>query len=189
MTVRVEINARNLELTDRLRDYITKKAVKLDRYLDTIEEVKVDLDYRKSARSAADRQVAQVTVRGKGMLLRAENRADDIYAAFDQTLDKIERQAERYKGKHWRTRGDGRSAAQVALDAPSTEPDTGELGPAIVRRKHFPLTPMDEGEAIEQMILLSHEDFFVFMNSTTGHVNVLYRRRDGALGLIEPEID
>jgi len=189
MTVRVEINARNLELNDRLRDYITKKAFKLDRYLDTIEEVKVDLDYRKSARSAADRQVAQVTVRGKGVLLRAENRADDIYAAFDQTLDKIERQAERYKGKHWRTRGDGRSAAQVALDAPSTEPDTGDLGPAIVRRKHFPLTPMDEGEAIEQMILLGHEDFFVFMNSATGLVNVLYHRRDGALGLIEPEID
>ena len=189
MTVTVEINARNLELNDRLRDYITKKAIKLDRYLDTIEEVKVDLDYRKSARSAADRQVAQITVRGKGMQLRAENRADDIYAAFDQTLDKIERQAGRYKGKHWRTRGDGRSAAQVALDAPSTEPDTGELGPAIVRRKHFPLTPMDEGEAIEQMILLGHEDFFVFMNSATGLVNVLYHRRDGALGLIEPEMD
>jgi putative sigma-54 modulation protein len=189
MTIRVEINARNLELNDRLRDYITKKAVKLDRYLDTIEEVQVDLDHRKSARSAADRQVAQVTVRGKGVLLRAENRADDIYAAFDETLDKIERQAERFKGKHWRTRGDGRSAAQVALDAPSTEPDTGDLGPAIVRRKRFPLTPMDEGEAIEQMMLLSHEDFFIFMNVATGLVNVLYRRRDGALGLIEAEID
>jgi len=189
MTVRVEINARNLEVNDRLRDYITKKAVKLDRYLDTIEEVQVDLTHRKAARSATDRQVAQLTVRGKGILLRAENRADDIYAAFDQTLDKIERQAERYKGKHWRTRGDGRSAAQVGLDAPSTEPDTGELGPAIVRRKRFPLTPMDESEAIEQMVLLSHEDFFLFMNSATGQVNVLYRRRDGALGLIEPEID
>jgi putative sigma-54 modulation protein len=133
--------------------------------------------------------VAQVTARGKGVLLRAENRADDMYAAFDLTLDKIERQAERYKGKHWRNRGDGRSAAQVALDAPSTEPDTGDLGPAIVRRKRFPLTPMDEGEAIEQMMLLGHEDFFLFMNSSSGQVNVLYRRRDGSLGLIEPEID
>jgi putative sigma-54 modulation protein len=189
MSVRVSINARNLEVNDRLRDYVTKKAVKLDRYLDTIEEVQVDLDHRKSARSASDRHVAQVTVRGKGVLLRAEERADDIYAAFDETLDKIERQAERYKGKHWRNRGDGRSAAQVALDAPSTEPDTGELGPAIVRRKHFPLTPMDEGEAIEQMMLLGHEDFFIFMNVATSQVNVLYRRRDGSLGLIEPVID
>jgi putative sigma-54 modulation protein len=189
MTVRVTINAHNFEVNDRLRDYITKKAVKLDRYLDTLEEVQVDLEYRKSARSATDRQVAQVTARGKGVLLRAENRADDMYAAFDLTLDKIERQAERYKGKHWRNRGDGRSAAQVALDAPSTEPDTGDLGPAIVRRKRFPLTPMDEGEAIEQMMLLGHEDFFLFMNSSSGQVNVLYRRRDGSLGLIEPEID
>jgi putative sigma-54 modulation protein len=189
MTVRVTINARNLEVNDRLRDYLTKKAVKLDRYLDTIEEVQIDLDHRKSARSAADRQVAQVTARGKGVLLRAENRADDIYAAFDATLDKIERQAERYKGKHWRNRGDGRSAAQVGLDAPSTEPDTGDLGPAIVRRKRIPLTPMDEGEAVDQMMLLSHEDFFIFMNSASGQVNVLYRRRDGTLGLIEPEID
>ena len=189
MTIRVEINVHNLDLTDRLREYVTKKSVKLDRYLDTIEEVQVDLNHRKSARSAADRQVAQVTVRGKGVLLRAENRADDIYAAFDETLDKIERQAERFKGKHWRGRGDGRSAAQVGLDAPVSEPDTGDLGPAIVRRKRFPLTPMDEGEAVEQMILLSHEDFFIFLNSSTGQVNVLYRRRDGALGLIEPEID
>ena len=189
MTVPVKINTRNLELTDRLRDYVSKKAAKLDRYLDSIEEVQVDLDHRKAARSAADRQVAQVTVRGRGVLLRAENRSDDIFAAFDETLDKIERQAERYKGKHYRGRGDGRSAAQVALDAPANEPDTGDLGPAIVRRKKFPLTPMDESEAIEQMVLLSHEDFFIFMNSTTGQVNVLYRRRDGALGLIEPEID
>jgi putative sigma-54 modulation protein len=189
MTVRVEISVRNMELSDRLREYITKKAARLDRYLDTIEEVEVDLDHRKSARSAGDRQVAQVTVRGRGVLLRAENRANDIYAAFDQTLDKIERQAERYKGKHWRNRGDGRSAADVALDAPSTEPDTADLGPAIVRRKRFSLTPMDENEAVEQMVLLSHEDFFIFLNATTGQVNVLYRRRDGALGLIEPEID
>src|SRR3989304_7112116 len=144
MTVRVEINVHNMELNDRLRDYVTKKAGRLDRYLDTIGEVQVDLGHRKSARSAGDRQVAQVTVRGKGLLLRAENRADDIYAAFDSTLDKIERQAERYKGKHWRNRGDGRSAASVALDAPSTEPETGEPGPAIVRPKRFPVTHTDE---------------------------------------------
>ncbi|HSR47267.1 MAG TPA: ribosome-associated translation inhibitor RaiA [Anaerolineales bacterium] len=187
--VRVEINVRNMPLNDRLREYVTKKAGKLDRYLDTIEEVQVDLNHRKAARSAADRQVAQVTARGKGVLLRAENRADDIYAAFDATLDKIERQAERYKGKHWRNRGDGRSTADAAPDAPSYDPDTGELTPAIVRRKSFPLTPMSELEAVDQMELLGHEDFFLFLNAATNQVNLLYRRRDGALGLIEPEFD
>jgi putative sigma-54 modulation protein len=189
MAVRVEINTRNIDLNDRLRDYVTKKAAKLDRYLDTIDEVQVDLGYRKAARSAADRQVAQVTARGKGLQLRAENRADDIYAAFDATLSKIERQAERYKGRRWRNRGDGRSTAEAAPDAPTPEPDTGDLGPAIVRRKRFPLLPMDEDEAILQMEMLGHEEFFIFLNVHSGQVNVLYRRRDGSLGLIEPEID
>lgn len=189
MTVRVDIHVRNIDLNDRLHEYISKKAARLDRYLDTIDEVQVDLGYRKSARSAADRQVAQLTVRGKGLLLRAENRADDIYAAFDAALSKIERQAEKFKGRRWRNRGDGRPASEVGLDVPSTEPDTGELGPAIVRRKQFPLVPMDEDEATLQMELLGHEDFFLFLNATTGQVNVLYRRRDGALGLIEPVID
>jgi len=189
MTVRVEIHVQNLELNERLKDYVTKKASKLDRYLDTIDQVQVDLGYRKSARSAGDRHVAQVTARGRGVLLRAENRDEDVFAAFDATLDKIERQAERYKGKHWRNRGDGRSAANVGLDAPAPEPETGDLGPAIVRRKRFPLVPMDEREAVEQMTLLGHEDFFLFLNAATSQVNVLYRRRDGNLGLIEPEID
>lgn len=189
MSVRVVINVRNMSLNDRLKDYVTKKASRLDRYLDTIEEVQVDLDHRKAARSAGDRLIAQVTARGKGILLRAENRADDIYAAFDLTLDKIERQAERYKGKHWRNRGDGRSTTDAAPDAPGYDPDTGELTPAIVRRKRFPLTPMSELEAVDQMNLLDHEDFFIFLNASTNQVNVLYRRRDGALGLIEPEID
>lgn len=189
MPVRVVINTRNISLNDRLQEYVSKKAARLDRYLDTIEEVQVDLDHRKAARSAADRQIAQVTARGKGVLLRAENRADDIYAAFDLTLDKIARQAERYKGKHWRNRGDGRSTTDAGPDAPSYDPDTGELMPAIVRRKRLPLTPMSELEAVDQMNLLDHEDFFIFLNAATNQVNILYRRRDGALGLIEAEID
>jgi putative sigma-54 modulation protein len=189
MAIRVVINVRNMQLNNRLQDYVTKKAGKLDRYLDTIEEVQVDLDHRKAARSASDRQIAQVTARGKGVLLRAENRSDDIYAAFDATVDKIQRQAERYKGKHWRNRGDGRTAADVAPDVPTIDPDTGELSPAIVRRKRFALTSMSELEAIDQMELLGHEEFFLFLNAATNVVNVLYRRRDGSLGLIEPEID
>ncbi len=187
MTVKVEINTRNLELSDRLRDYVTKKVTKMDRYLDILEEAKVDLSYAKSARNANDRQVAQLTIRGKGVLLRAEERTDDIFASVDAVLDKIYRQIERYKGRHWRNRGDGRSAADFAQDlSRPTEESEPEL--QIVRRKRFLLTPMDEQEAVEQMQLLGHEDFFVFLNAETNHVNVLYRRRDGTLGLIETEI-
>lgn len=188
MAVQVEINVRNMELSDRLREYITKKVAKLDRYLNALEEAQVDLTYVKSARSANDRQVAQLTVRGKGVQLRAEERTDDIFASVDVVLDKIYRQIERYKGKRRRSRGDGRSASDVAPDVPEAPADMIEFEKSIVRRKRFLLTPMDTGEAIEQMSLLSHEDFFIFQNAETNQINVLYRRRDGTLGLIEPEV-
>lgn len=190
MPVKVEIFVRNLELSDRLKDYVTKKVSKMDRYLDVIEEAKVDLRYAKSARNANDRQVAQITVRGKGVLLRAEERTDDIFASVGAVLDKLYRQIERYKGKHWKSRGDGRSAKDLAQAIEPLPPDTTELTvrDMIVRRKQFLLTPMDEREAVEQMALLDHEDFFVFLDAETNQVNVLYRRLDGKLGLIESEI-
>jgi putative sigma-54 modulation protein len=188
MAVRVEITVRNLELSDRLRDYVTKKVTRLDRYLDTLEEAKVDLSYIKSARSASDRQVAQLTIRGKGILLRAEERTDDIFASVDAVLEKMGRQIERYKGRRWRNRGDGRPASEAVLAPTPSEEEPETPQPAIVRRKRFQLIPMDEREAIEQMSLLGHEDFFVFLNSGTNQMNVLYRRRDGTYGLIEPEV-
>ena len=188
MTVRVEIRVRNLTLTDKLEDYITKKASKLDRYLDILEEATMDLRYTKSARSASDRQVAQLTVRGKGVVLRAEERTDDMFASVDAVLDKINRQIERYKGRRWKNRGDGRSAADAAPDLPVASLEETMSAETIARRKRFQLIPMDEREAIEQMSLLSHDDFFVFLDANTSQVNVLYRRRDGTLGLIESEI-
>jgi putative sigma-54 modulation protein len=188
MPVEVEIFARNIELSDRLKRYVDKKVGKLDKYLDVLEEAKVDLTFAKSARSADDRQVAQLTVRGKGVLLRAEERTNDIYASIDAVLDKIYRQIDRYKGRHWRNRGDGRSASDVAVEAPEPEKESTEDSTLVARRKHFLLTPMDVQEAIEQMALLGHDDFFVFLHSETNQINVLYRRRDGTLGLIEPEV-
>lgn len=189
MALEVEVYGRNMEVTDRIDEYVTKKVSKLDRYLPGIEEARVDVAYVKSARSAADRQVAQITVRGKGFILRSEERADDIFAAFDIALDKMQRRIERYKGKRSRGRGDGRSAAEVAPELfEEFEEETGELGSIIVRRKRFILVPMDEMEAIEQMDLLGHGSFFVFYNINSNAINVLYKRRDGNFGLIEPEI-
>lgn len=186
MALEIDISGRNMEVTDHIQDYVTKKVSKLDRYLSGIEEARVDLAYVKSARSAADRQVAQITVRGKGFVLRSEERADDIFAALDTALDKMQRRIERFKGKHYRGRGDGRSMTEATIV--EEEETTGDLGPVIVRRKQFRLAPMDELEALEQMSLLGHETFFVFYNANTNTINVLYRRRDGTYGLIEPEI-
>ena len=132
--------------------------------------------------------MAQITVRGKGFILRTEERADEVHAAFDTALDKMQRQIERYKGKHSHGRGDGRSAAEVIEAEELPVDETGELLPLIARRKKFILLPMDEDEAVEQMRLLGHDNFFVFYNANANKINVLYRRRNGTYGLIEPEI-
>jgi len=184
MTLNVEIFTRNMEIDEAIRDYVSKRAARLDRYLPELDTARLDLAYLKSARSANDRYVAQITVRGGRALLRTEERADNIRSAFDSALEKLERQIDRYKGKHRRGRGDGRSAAE-AVPVPQEEV---EETPVIARRKTFSLIPMNEAEALEQMKLLGHDNFFIFYNVETNAINVLYRRRDGTYGLIEPTI-
>jgi putative sigma-54 modulation protein len=186
MALEIQVYGRNLEVTERILDYAKKKVSKLDRFLNDIDEARVDLAYIKSARSAADRQVAQITIRGKGYILRAEERSDDIFTALDSAVEKLQRQMERFKGKRQKGRGDGKPASEVVSASTELEPEDDRS--LIVRRKKFVLTPMDEVDALEQMKLLSHEDFFVFFNSVTNSVNVLYLRRDGLYGLIETEI-
>jgi putative sigma-54 modulation protein len=134
MAMKVEINARNLELADQLKDYITKKASKLDRYLNEIDHTRVELTYSKSARNNKERNVAQITVHGHRVLLRVEERSDEIKAAFDTAIDKMQRQLERYKGQHSHGRGDGRSAAEIsALPVEAA----GEEKRLIARHKTF----------------------------------------------------
>jgi len=182
----VDVQTRNMEMTDAINEYVTGRAERLGRHLSQIEDVRVELTYLKSARSAVDRFNAEITVRGRNLLLRAEERADDLHAAFDAALDKMDRQIERYKGKHHRGRGDGRSAAEAA--EPIIDDETGELTPLVAKRKKFTLVPMSEDEAVIQMRELGHENFFIFYNAQTSQINVLYRRRNGSYGLIEPEI-
>jgi putative sigma-54 modulation protein len=177
-----------MRLTDNVREYVEKKATKLERYLQEIDEIRIELSHIKSARSALDRQVAQITVHGKGFLLRAEERADDIHAAFDTAIDKIQRQIDRYKGKHYHGRGNGRSVADVIAEEEMPVDETGELLPLIARRKKFIVLPMNEDEAIEQMRLLGHDNFFIFFNAEQNSIQVLYRRRNGTYGLIEPVV-
>jgi putative sigma-54 modulation protein len=184
MTAKVEIFARNMELTDRIKDYVTKKASKLDRYLGEVEQVKVDLAFIKSARSAKDRYVAQLTARGRRALLRTEERASDITPAFDTAIDKMQRQMERYKGKRYH----GREGARAVAEAAAFPPDEVAAESVIARRKAFELIPMQEAEALEQMKLLGHDNFFIFFNVETDSIAVLYRRRDGTYGLIEPKV-
>jgi len=187
MANNIEVVARNMRLTDNTREYVEKKTAKLERYLQEIDEVRVEMSHVKAARNATDRQVSQITVRGKGFILRTEERADDLHAAFDAALDKMQRQIDRYKGKHFHGRGDGRSAAEVVEEEMPVD-ETGELLPLIARRKKFIVLPMNEEEAVEQMRLLGHDNFFIFFNAEQNSIQVLYKRRNGTYGLIEPVV-
>jgi len=187
----VSIYGHNLEITPHMRDYIEKKMRRLDRHLPTVAEARVDLTVE-NTRSADSRQVAQVTVRNeRGVLLRAEERSGDMFASIDAVMDKMSRQIERYKGK----RVDRRRGAIAAEPTASTAEledvealEEEEAEPAqIVRRKRFIIQPMTEEEAVEQLELLGH-DFFIFYNAEAAQINVVYRRKGGGYGLLQPEL-
>jgi putative sigma-54 modulation protein len=177
----VTIRGRNIEVTPRLQEYVEKKVDRLDRYLSTISEVRVDLAVE-NTRSNADSQVAQFTLHTKKRILRAEARTDDIYASIDGSIDKLHRQIERYKGKReQRTRGADVETV-VALEE-VIEPST----PEVARVKRFDVVPMSTEEAIEQMELLGH-DFFLFYSAEEAAINLVYRRNDGNYGLLQPQV-
>jgi putative sigma-54 modulation protein len=176
------IKVRNAEVSDYLRQYVEKKIAKLDRYLPTITEARVELS-TENTRRAGELQVAQVTLRADRAILRGEERSSDMFAAVDAVADTLYRQIARYKGKRqdrWRGRGENLPLPEESLAELVEEP----MGP-VVRRKRFQVLPMREEEAIEQMELLGH-DFFVFHNAESGEVNVVYRRRDGGYGVLQP---
>lgn len=183
MDKKVDIYTKEMDLTGEVREYVEKKAERLYRFLERIDETRVDLSHVKTARESNNRFVAQVTLRGRGFILRAEERAEEIKASIDLVMDKIERQIERYKGKKYRSRAGAIPASELL-----TQEVEEQVQPLIARRKKFMLVPMDELEAVEQMNLLGHEDFFVFFNINTNSINVLYKRRDGSYGIIEPEL-
>lgn len=190
MTVEVMIHGHDTNVSKKLREYIEKKIGRLDHYLSEVSEVRVDLSSERTARAADDRRVVQLTVRSRGAILRSEERTGDMFASVDSALEKMQRQIERYKAKHRRGRRNGAILAELptADEAELETTDSDGESPQIVRRKSFPVTPMTEAEAIEQMALLQHDMFFIFYNADTAKINVLYTRKDGNFGLIEPEI-
>lgn len=178
------ITGKNLEINDTLRSYVEKKIGRLDRYLPNIIDGRVELTVDEGARAAGDRQIAQVTLRTKKVILRAEEASADIFASIDAVFEKMQRQVDRYKGKRWAKRGEVPEAAALPEVA---EEEAAEEPVRVARVKRFRLVPMDEEEAIEQMELLGH-DFYVFFNVNENQINVIYRRRNGEYGLIQPEL-
>lgn len=191
----LQIKSHNIRLSDDLREYIEKRVNKLDRLKERIIEAKFELRQEKS-HNPAQRFVAQFTIATPRSILRAEEKNTDPNAAIDIVTDKMARQIQRFHER--KIHRSKRSAVNLGLLAadqspellpPSIEDQDEDDIPdgAVVRTKRFPVLPMDTAEAIEQIELLGH-DFFVFHNHETNQFNVLYRRKDGQYGVLEPEL-
>jgi putative sigma-54 modulation protein len=174
----LELQVRHFDLTDTVRDYVERKVGRMDRYLPDIKVTRVELG-RAMRRSQGEVYTAQVTTWVDSSILRVEEMNSDLFAAIDLASDKLHRQIERYKGKRLERRHE---VKRVEGGTEGLEESTE----AVVRRKRFHLLPMTEDEAIEQLELLGH-DFFLYLNADSGATSVLYRRKDGRLGLIEAE--
>jgi putative sigma-54 modulation protein len=182
--MQVILQGRNVQITDRLREYVESKVEKLDRYLPSAGEARMELAIEQT-KSAEDRHVAQLTIRSKGVLLRSEERSSDMFTSVDMVMDKIRRQIDRYKSKRRGRFRSGQAEQLAALE----EDDLEDLPEGrIVRTKRFQVTPMGPEEAVEQMELLGHS-FFVFYNVQEDQINVVYRRNDGDYGLLQPDMD
>jgi putative sigma-54 modulation protein len=172
------VKGKNVEVSDSLRSYAQEKLRKLDRHLNDSARLELELAVERNP-SIATSQVAEATVWTKGPVLRAREAATDMRAAIDLVTEKLERQVVRYRDR--RRRGPGRNA-----QVPSDEAEGARREPTIVKTKQFAVKPMTAEEAALQLELIGH-DFFVFRNVETDDVSVLYRRRDGNYGLIEPQ--
>jgi len=182
----LQVNSKNVEVTSSLRSLVEKKVSKLTHFLPTIREAKVELSHEK-AKSPKQRYTAQVTVNSNGVLLRGEEKAENLQTALDAVAEVMARQIKRYKEKRY-DKGRGKSVVrQTDVKAPAPEIEPATALDNVVKVKRFQVKPMPVTEAVEQMELLGH-DFFLFINSETSKFNCLYRRRDGKYGLIETDL-
>ena len=172
----INVRGKNLDITPALKDYVEKRVKKVTKYFDKTGDISVILRVEKG------RHQVEVNVPVDGILLRGEESTPDMYASIDQVMDKLEKQIEKHKTKlEKRFRGSGfRADVASSVVVPDAEEEI------LVRSKRFAVKPMDSEEAILQMNLLNH-DFFMFLNIESEQVNLVYRRKDGHYGLLEPE--
>jgi putative sigma-54 modulation protein len=179
--LRLQVKGKNLDVTDSIRSYAEQKLKKLDKQLNPATEVELELRVEKNPSIAAN-QIAEATVWTKGPTLRAREASEDMRASIDQLTEKLVRQVRHYRDK----RSHRGSRNHVPVDEGATALQDDQLDQQIVKTKQFPVKPMSAEEAVLQLELIGH-DFFVFRNAETDAVNVLYRRKDGGYGLIEPQ--
>ena len=176
--MRFIITGRNIDVTEGLKSAVEEKLGKLDRFFAPETEVNVTLSVEK------ERQKIEVTIPVKGNIIRSEQVSSDMYVSIDLVEEVIERQLKKYKNKIVSKQQNAAAFAQEFVDKDYDDEDDVK----IIRTKRFGIKPMDPEEACVQMELLGH-NFYVFFNSETEEVNVVYKRKVNTYGLIEPELD
>lgn len=175
--MRIKVSGKNIVVTEALRERVEKKLSKFEKFFNPDTEVNATLTVEKN------RHIIEVTIPFNGVILRGEEATDDMYTSIDNVVEKLERQIARHRTKLERRIKDG----SVRFENFSFDADEDEKGePKIVRTKRFAMKPMPVEEAVLQMELLGHA-FFMFFNAETEEVNVVYKRKDGDYGLIEPK--
>ena len=172
------IVGKNMDVSQNLKERANKKIKKLDKFFSTDTEANVVMSIQKG------RHILELTIRHNGILFRAEEKSDDMYASIDRAVDIVERQIRKNKTRLSRKIRESAFKSIDVMDETAYVEEEHEYN--LVRSKKFQVKPMTVEEAILQMNLLSHE-FFVFVNSETKMVNVVYRRKDEDYGLLEPE--
>ena len=178
--MRLQVKGKNVDVSDSIRSYAEHKLRKLDARLHELTLVELELTVERNP-SIAQNQVAEATVWTKGPVLRAREASTDMKAAIDQLTEKLLRQVKHYRDRRSR-RG---SRAPVDAGEGGIRMASDETEPEIVKSKQFAVKPMTAEEAVLQLELIGH-DFFVFRNADSDQINVVYRRKAGGYGLIEP---
>ncbi len=181
--MKLQIITKNVEVSEAIQEQVKKKVSKLSRYLPTIDEGKIEI-LKENAKLPQQRFTIQVTLNSKGILIKAQEKAEDIRTALDKVTAALTNRIKRYKGKLY-DKGRGISLARQGT---TEEAEQTEAPKKIVKSKHFLIKPMLQDEVINQMELLGH-DFFLFISAETGKLSLLYHRKDGNYGLIETETE
>jgi putative sigma-54 modulation protein len=176
--MRIRVSGKNINVTEALKEKVLKKLSKFERYFESNIEAHATLSVEKN------RQIIEVTIPFNGVILRGEEATEDMYTSIDNVIEKLERQMRKQKTKLERRHKDTNIRFENWVE-PNVE-ELKELDAKIVRSKKFAMKPMPVEEAAMQMELIGHS-FFVFSNSETEEMNVIYKRKDGNYGLIEPE--
>ena len=178
------VKGKHIDVTDSIEDYIRKKMGKLEKYFDQIIEATATVSAEKN------RQIFEVTLQAKRAMIRAEEENENIFTSIDKVVEKLERQIIKYKEKLY-DKSLSEHARPKEMNVPEHEVNSTALASdedtRIVKTKKFAIKPMSPEEASLQMELLGHS-FYVFNNEATDQINVIYKRKDGNFGLIEPEV-